>query len=80
MYFYTIDFHNVLFESSLKLSNLYYLSVTQLKGTMCVSLKGNINNYLILFRARDWHRMHLQNAEGPHHPGPVHLADSFLNL
>lgn len=43
MYFYTIDSHHVLFENSLKLSNLYYLSVTQLKGTMCVSLKGNIN-------------------------------------
>lgn len=43
MHFYTIDSHHVLFENSLKLSNLYYLSVTQIKGTMCVSLKGNIN-------------------------------------
>lgn len=38
-----MDSHHVLFENPLKLSNLYYLSVTQLKGTMCVSLKGNIN-------------------------------------
>lgn len=43
MFFYTIDSHHVLFENSLKLIQPYYLSVTQLMGTICVSLKGNIN-------------------------------------